>query len=144
MIELAIFWLLFALGVGLYASARGRSALVWFAVALVVSPLICAIFLTVAPDTRADENPEPSLTAVEVATAAEVLHRLEVLFERAALTHAELGQLRSLAARELPPPPKPREPQKSEFTKPCPRCGKLVHPQAKTCMHCWASLQRAT
>lgn len=142
MLALIVLWVVFAIGVGFYASTRGRSGLAWFGVALLVSPLICLVILTVAPDASSVEGSEHSATVVAEATAAEVLHRLEILFERGALTRPEIDQLRSLAARELPVP-KSRKPATSELTRACPRCGKLVHAKAKTCMHCWAKLQRA-
>jgi hypothetical protein len=64
-----------------------------------------------------------------------------------ALTVDEIAQLKALAQRE-PPAPKPKVAENgqsahsaaSEFTRPCPSCGRLIHPKATTCMHCWAKI----
>lgn len=42
-----IFWVLFAIAVGVWASNRGRHGFGWFLIACVVSPLIAGIFLAV-------------------------------------------------------------------------------------------------
>lgn len=47
--ELAAFWVLLALGVGWAAGQRGRSAPAWFLIAVLLSPLLGAIALALAP-----------------------------------------------------------------------------------------------
>jgi hypothetical protein len=61
----------------------------------------------------------------------------------------------AITSRELGPPPAPRPaPDPRPFraaikidrlqrvTRPCPHCGKLVHPQAVACRHCSTKLPR--
>ena len=143
MLALIVLWLLLAVGVGFYASTRGRSSLAWFVLALFVSPLVCSVILSVAPDVSSAEPAESSSSGVEETVAGELLRRLETSFDRGALTDRELARLRALAARE-PPAPKPAAPTLREFTRPCPRCDRFVHPLATTCMHCWGKLEPAT
>jgi hypothetical protein len=45
-----IFWALFAVAVGIWASNRGRSGFGWFMLAVIISPLLAFIFCAVAKD----------------------------------------------------------------------------------------------
>jgi len=67
MVALLIFWVLFAIGVGAYASSRGRDIFVWTVIALFVSPLICVVILAVSPE----------VTPATAETAAPVTERRE-------------------------------------------------------------------
>jgi hypothetical protein len=136
-------WLIFALAVGMYATSRGRNPLAWFALALLISPLVCIVIIAVTPEVNPGAADYSASASVASATGTELLQRVSELFDRGALTDGDVGVLRALAAREMPARPKPRkDPAESDFTRPCPSCGKLVHPQATTCMHCWAKLPR--
>lgn len=42
-----LFWIGFAIAVGIWASNRGRSGFGWFLLACIISPLLAAIFLAV-------------------------------------------------------------------------------------------------
>jgi hypothetical protein len=140
---LFFFWVLFAIGVGVYASSRGRNIFAWTVLAMFVSPLICVVALAVAPEVTSTTTDTAAPLTITAATATELLRRVEELFERGALTDGDLGRIRALASREMPAPKiVERKPVASEFTRPCPSCGGLVHPQATTCMHCWARLPR--
>jgi hypothetical protein len=144
MAALLIVWVLFAIGVGVYASSRGRDIFAWTVIALFVSPLICAVILAVSPELSGSTHPASAPVTITAATATELLRRVEELFDRGALTDGDLGRIRALAAREMPAPKRAEpKPAVSEFTRPCPSCSGLVHPQATTCMHCWAKLPRA-
>jgi hypothetical protein len=141
---LFFFWLLFAIGVGAYASSRGRNIFAWTVLALFVSPLICVVILAVSPEVTSAGHESAAPVTISAATATELLVRIEELFDRGALTDGDLGRIRALAAREMPAPKiVERKPVASDFTRPCPSCGGLVHPKAATCMHCWAKLPRA-
>jgi hypothetical protein len=144
MFTFAIFlWLVFALVAGGYAASRGRNALAWFVLALLISPLVCIVIMAVAPEVSEGSADYSAPLSVSAASGAELLQRVRELFDRGALTEADLALLRTLAAREMPAPASPRKRNEAaEFTRPCPGCGKLVHPQATTCMHCWAKLPR--
>lgn len=48
--ELLLFWLLLAAGIGYWASQRGRSGVGWFLLSLLLSPLIGAIGLAIVGD----------------------------------------------------------------------------------------------
>lgn len=45
-----LFWVLFAVACGVYASNRGRSGIGWFFLSLVISPLLGLIFIAVSKD----------------------------------------------------------------------------------------------
>lgn len=142
---LAVFllWLAFCTAVGMFASSRGRDFASWLGIAVLISPLVAIVILAVIPEGPGQVHvAQPALLGS--ATATDLLDRLEKLFDRGALTPFEVQQLKILAARELPaPPPNVAVSSDAEqFTRPCPRCGKLIHPQATTCMHCWAKLPR--
>jgi len=62
----AIFWLLFAVAVGIFASNRGRSGIGWFFLSVLISPLLGLIFCAVFKNLN-----EPSLAA----TPSEKTHR---------------------------------------------------------------------
>lgn len=47
---IAIFWLLFAVVVGVFASNRGRSGFGWFLLSALISPLLGLIFCAVSKD----------------------------------------------------------------------------------------------
>lgn len=47
---IAIFWILFAVAVGIFASNKGRSGFGWFVLSLVISPLLGIIFCAVSKD----------------------------------------------------------------------------------------------
>lgn len=47
---IAFFWFLFAIACAVFASNRGRSAIGWFVIAVLLSPLIALIFLLVTKD----------------------------------------------------------------------------------------------
>lgn len=48
--EFVLFWLVFAVLVGLLAVKRGRGGVAWFFVAVLLSPLIGALLLLVLPN----------------------------------------------------------------------------------------------
>lgn len=52
---IAIFWVLFAVAVGVFASNRGRSGFGWFIFSMVLSPLLGLIFCAVSQDLSAKE-----------------------------------------------------------------------------------------
>jgi hypothetical protein len=45
-----IFWLMFSIACGIYASNRGRSGIGWFFIAMLISPLLGLIFVAVTKD----------------------------------------------------------------------------------------------
>jgi hypothetical protein len=53
MMELALFYLIFAGAVGFIASQRGRSGAGWFVLAIVISPIIAVIVLALIPSRNA-------------------------------------------------------------------------------------------
>jgi hypothetical protein len=53
---LILFWLLFAIAVGMLASKRGRNGGSWFLFSLLLSPLIGIIFLLVSKDNSKDDS----------------------------------------------------------------------------------------
>ena len=144
MLVLFVLWIVFAAAVGSFASARGREFIVWMGIGLVISPLVAIVILAVIPE-GPGVAPVASPPLLGSATASDLLDRVEALFDRGALTAFEHQRLKVLAARELPAPP-PAVAAKTDavqFTRPCPRCGGLIHPQATTCLHCWAKLGKS-
>jgi hypothetical protein len=124
---------------------RGRNPLAWFGIGLLISPVIAAVMLAVAAPLTGSQGPEAPRTLM-MASISELIARLEELFARGAMTPNDHARIKALAARELPAPAQRliATDQTSAFTYPCPRCSGLIHPQATTCMHCWAKLGRAT
>lgn len=58
--EIIIFWILFAIAVGMLASKRGRNGGSWFLLSLLASPLIGIIFLLVTKDISKDDGERAS------------------------------------------------------------------------------------
>src|SRR5260370_12701663 len=52
MIGILIFWLIFAIVVGVAADARGRNGVLWFVLAAIISPVLALILLLVQPDLK--------------------------------------------------------------------------------------------
>jgi phosphotransferase system glucose/maltose/N-acetylglucosamine-specific IIC component len=58
--EIALFWIGFAIIVGVGAAARGRSALGWAILGLVISPLLALVLLLLLPNRKtAPGTPTP-------------------------------------------------------------------------------------
>ena len=56
-----VFWVLFAVAVGVFASNRGRSGFAWFVLSVLISPLLGLLFCAVAKDlSRAPNGGQPS------------------------------------------------------------------------------------
>lgn len=51
------FWVLFAIAIGIWAANKGRSSVAWILLALIISPLLAALFLAVSSDI----SPKPAL-----------------------------------------------------------------------------------
>jgi len=67
----AIFWFLFSVAVGVWASNRGRSGVGWFVLSLVVSPLLGFIFCAVARDLSRPHDAPDAATHVKCPACAE-------------------------------------------------------------------------
>lgn len=48
--EIILFWFLVSIAIGIWASNKGRSGLGWFVLAILISPILAAIFLAVSKD----------------------------------------------------------------------------------------------
>ncbi len=55
--EILLFWFLVSIAIGVWASNKGRSGFGWFVLAVVISPILAAIFLAVSSDL----SPRPAL-----------------------------------------------------------------------------------
>jgi hypothetical protein len=73
MFPVFLFWFLFAVAVGVYASKRGRSGFGWFLLSFLISPLLGMIFCVASKDlSKAGTGSEPSLaTHVKCPACAE-------------------------------------------------------------------------
>jgi hypothetical protein len=58
MIIVAVCWFVLAIVVGVAAGGRGRIGVGWFALALILSPLIAGLLLLISADMRAHELPK--------------------------------------------------------------------------------------
>jgi hypothetical protein len=59
--EIALFWLLFAIVVAIIASSRGRGGFGWFVLAVVISPLLAIILVFGLKNLKVDANaPNPN------------------------------------------------------------------------------------
>ena len=134
-------WLMLSVFVAFAAVPVGRSPLLWFAIAILLSPVVAlAVLLIVWESSRnvAPAAPAPSISF----TGDELLEKLERLFNDGRLSVNDDARLRALARREPP-----RRKEKSapltdveEFTRACPSCARMIHPKATTCMHCFAKV----
>lgn len=50
--EIFLFWFLFSIAIAVWAGNKGRSGLLWFLLAVVISPLLAAIFLAVSKNLK--------------------------------------------------------------------------------------------
>lgn len=151
-----VFWLVFAGIVAVVASGQRREPILWFVIALLISPLIALVILLVVGDVvgpKAEASSSSTTTTLLGATTRELLARLEEKFNDGRFSADEVTQLRALAQRE-PPAPKVKpagegsekpavSPGVADFIRACPSCGRMIHPQATTCMHCWAKVAGA-
>jgi hypothetical protein len=75
------------------------------------------------------------------------LSLLVPLVENGTLTRDETERLKAFAFQDAPAAPETNTsaqmPTVTVRQAPCPHCGGMVHPEATTCMHCWAKLSRA-
>lgn len=123
-VEILIVWLIVAALVGWFAASRGRSGLVWFLLALVLSPLLVGIVLLIV-------GPGPvAATGRPVIGVADELTKLAALRDAGTITAEEYERQR--AAVLLPAGPM-RSPKGSL----CGKCGKLLSPfWSERCNHC--------
>jgi hypothetical protein len=54
MMELFLFWFIFAVVIGVAASSRGRSGLGWWLLAMIISPVLALVLLVLLPSLRAE------------------------------------------------------------------------------------------
>ena len=66
---LGVFWFGFAIAVGVWASNRGRFGFGWFILAVIISPLLAAIFLAVTKN-----KAEPLVVIAQQHTPSEQTH----------------------------------------------------------------------
>ncbi len=196
-------WIVFAIGVGVFAGGRGRNGAGWGFLALLISPLLAFIIVAVLPDLASAERDRQERARAEsrvergaqdeaqriqgadvalrieklrqlrekglltdpeyaarkqkvfndlqgkhlVETCEDFLSLLLPLIDNGALTADETARLKAFAFQEAPAPTESKRiaPQSASTPTniPCPKCGGLIHPEASTCMHCWAKLTRA-
>jgi hypothetical protein len=61
--DILLFWVLLALIPAAIASSKGRSALGWFLIGVLISPVLAAIIVTVLPSPALDERRHAELIA---------------------------------------------------------------------------------
>ena len=64
--ELILFWIAFAVVVGIWASKRGRSGVGWFFLALLISPLLAALFLAVTKNHATEREANKAIAETKV------------------------------------------------------------------------------
>ncbi len=57
MMWIGFFWFIFSIACAVFASNRGRSALGWFVIAMLASPLLALLFLAVTKDLSQSAKP---------------------------------------------------------------------------------------
>lgn len=57
--EVAIFWFVFALIVGVYAARRGRSGTGWFLLSVLISPLLAGLLCLAVGPKNQEAGPSP-------------------------------------------------------------------------------------
>lgn len=132
--EILAIWLVFAIIVGVVANGRGRSAIGWFLLALLISPLIAIIVLLVmGPGTPAPGTPGAP-PAVPMIGVADEITKLAALRDAGTITVAEYEAQKT--ALLTPDPAAPRAGGKGME---CSRCGKPQGWGWTSCQHCKAS-----
>jgi len=53
-VEFAVFYFILCIGIAIGANSRGRSAIGWFLLSLLISPLLSLIFLALASNLKAE------------------------------------------------------------------------------------------
>jgi hypothetical protein len=72
--EIAVLWIALAIAVAIWAAHRGRGAVSWLLISLLLSPLIGFAFVAALPDRSVDGRPTP-LTHVKCPTCAELVRK---------------------------------------------------------------------
>lgn len=71
--EIFFFWFVFAIGVGVIASSRGRDGFGWFCLAMLISPLIAVVIVALIPSLKAAPGAPTPRTHVKCPDCAELV-----------------------------------------------------------------------
>lgn len=71
--EIFFFWFIFAIGVGVIASSRGRDGFGWFFLAMVISPIIAVVIVALIPSLKPVPGAPNPRTHVKCPDCAELV-----------------------------------------------------------------------
>lgn len=133
-----IIYLLFAALIGYWASRRGRNAILWAILAILISPLIAAIILAVLKDLSVERELEKhrrenGMLKERVAVSEANIHsRMDHIEQR--MDHIEGKQDNRLTGDD------PKELPEAERPQYCPQCGARISGDGQYCPHCGGKL----
>ena len=142
LVTLFIVWLVASVAVAFVAALLGRGPMLWFAIALLLSPAVALGVVLIMWEAQGLAREQATSSSAPDATPDDMLVRVEHLFDDGSLTEQQVERIRVLARREFPSAkPKQKLGDSDAFTRPCPACGGLINPKATACMHCFAKVK---
>lgn len=133
------FWVVCCIGVGIFASNKGRSGFGWGFLSVIISPLLGAIILACMKDLKVEENVqqvrmEQQQIKNRVMSNEKLtdyrLNRVENDINRLSGNNINVSKLNSTEETSL----------LGQGSKACPACGKAIKSEAIKCKHCGVML----
>ncbi len=135
-----IIWIGLCVGVGVFASKKGRNGFLWFIISIFISPIIGGVIVALLKDLTNEANiqqlkMEQQSTSDRLASDERLydhrLNKVEKDVER--IQDSAEGNLKRLSTNGLQ--------ELEEGTKKCPYCGEVIKMGAIKCKHCSETIE---